>query len=278
MGVAVLLALCSAAAYGLSDFVGGLLSKRASVWAVAAVSQFTAAILSFGLVAVESVGPASDMLRWGVLAGLGSAAGTVFIYRGLAVGRMAVVAPLSAITAAAVPVLTGLLGGEYPGALPIAGIIIALPSIWLVSGGGSGLHDAGRADVVNGLVAGGGFGLQFAALGQVPEDAGLFPLAMSQALSVVFIVGCAAALRERWLPHNRFGGFGVVAGLLSGIATVCFQFAAQQGLLAIAGVLTALYPAVTVLLAGTILRERIDTAQAAGLTFAAVAIALIATG
>jgi drug/metabolite transporter (DMT)-like permease len=278
MGVAVFLSLCSAAAYGLSDFVGGLLSKRTSVWAVAAVSQSTAAVLSYGLAGVESAGPASDMLRWGMLAGLGSAAGNVFIYRGLARGRMAVVAPLSAITAAALPVLAGFLAGEEPGTLPIAGIIVALPSIWLVSGGGSGLHDAGRGEVANGLVAGAGFGLQFAALGQVPETAGLWPLAISQALSVVFIVGCAAALRERWVPHDRYGGFGVGAGLLSGIATVCFQLSAQQGLLAIAGVLTALYPAVTVLLAATILRERIQTAQAAGLTFAALAIALIAAG
>lgn len=273
-----LLSLCSAIAYGLSDFVGGVLSRRASVWAVAATSQATAAVLALGLIATNVGEPRSGDLLWGVLAGIGSGAGNVFIYRGLAGGRMAVVAPLSAIAAAGVPVLVGLFGGERPGALPVVGVLTALPAIWLVSNGGSGLRDASRADVVNGLLAGLGFGAQFSALGQVREQAGLTPLAVSQVVSVVAIVMGAVVLSGSWLPRDRFSRLGAVAGLLAGIATVCFQLAVRYGLLSLAAVVTSLYPAVTVLLAALILRERIGRAQGVGLALALMAIALIASG
>lgn len=278
MGAVVLLSLCSAVAYGLSDFVGGVLTRRASVWTVAATSQATAAVLAIGLAASNAGDHHAGSLLWGILAGIGSGAGNVFIYRGLAGGRMAVVAPLSAIAAAALPMLVGLVTGERPGMLPVMGVLIAMPAIWLVSGGTSGLLDANRADVVNGVVAGVGFGVQFSALGQVPPQAGLTPLAVSQAVSVVAIVVSAVALSAPWIPRDRFSRFGTVAGLLAGIATVCFQLAVQYGLLTIAAVLTSLYPAVTVLLAAMVLRERIERAQGVGLTLAATAVALIASG
>jgi drug/metabolite transporter (DMT)-like permease len=255
-----------------------VLSRRASVWAVAATSQATAAVLALGLIATNLGEPRAGDLLWGVLAGIGSGAGNVFIYRGLAGGRMAVVAPLSAVAAAGVPVLVGLFGGERPGALPMVGVLTALPAIWLVSNGGSGLRDASRADVVNGLLAGLGFGAQFSALGQVREQAGLTPLAVSQVVSVVAIVMGAVVLSGSWLPRDRFSRLGAVAGLLAGIATVCFQLAVRYGLLSLAAVVTSLYPAVTVLLAALILRERIGRVQGVGLALALMAIALIASG
>jgi uncharacterized membrane protein len=276
--VALLLSLCSAIAYGLSDFVGGLLTRRAGAWAVAAASQGTAAALTLALVATHAGEPRTGDLLWGVLAGVGSGAGSVFIFRGLAGGRMAVVAPLSAIAAAGVPVLVGVAAGERPGALPMLGVLAALPAIWLVSSGGSGMRGGSRADVVNGLAAGLGFGVQFAALGQVPGEAGLTPLAVSQWASVVAIALGATAASAPWLPRDRFSRLGAVAGVLAGVATVSFQLAAQRGLLSLAGVLTSLYPAVTVLLAATVLRERIGRAQGVGLALAATAVALIASG
>jgi uncharacterized membrane protein len=124
----LLLSLCSAVAYGLSDFVGGLLTRRASVWAVAATSQATAAVLVVGLTTARVGQPRAGDLAWGVLAGLGSGAGNVFIYRGLGGGRMAVVAPLSAIAAAGLPALVGLLSGERPGILPVIGVLTAMPA------------------------------------------------------------------------------------------------------------------------------------------------------
>ncbi len=278
MGLAVLLSLCSAVAYGLSDFVGGLLAKRVSVWAVAATSQSAAAVLTAGLVTTFATEASVAAIGWGVVGGLGSGAGNVFIYRGLAGGRMAVVAPLSAIASAALPVMVGLATGERPGFVAIAGVLVALPAIWLVSGGGSTSGVAARADVINGTIAGLGFGVQFSALGQIPQEAGLFPLAVSQVVSVAAIVAGALVVSAPWVPRTRVGAYAIGAGVLAGSATVFFQLAVQYGMLTISGVLASLYPAVTVILAATILRERIHVAQGIGLTLAAAAIALIAAG
>jgi drug/metabolite transporter (DMT)-like permease len=274
----LVLSLCAAVAYGLSDFVGGVVTRRASVWAVAATSQAAAAVLTVGLVATNLGDATFSDVSWGALAGLGSGAGNVFIYQGLARGRMAVVAPLSAISAAALPVLVGLSAGERPGILPVVGVLTALPAIWLVSTSGRGLRHADRGDVVCGLVAGLGFGVQFSALGQVPEQAGLTPLVVSQVVSVMAIVIAAVAMSAQWIPRDRHSRLGAAAGLLAGTATVCFQLAAQRGLLTIAGVVASLYPAVTVLLAATVLRERIRRTQGAGLALATTAVVLIALG
>jgi uncharacterized membrane protein len=196
----VLLSLCAAVAYGLSDFVGGVVTRRASVWTVAATSQAAATVLTIGLLATRLGDPTFGDLSWGALAGLGSGVGNVFIYQGLARGRMAVVAPLSAITAAALPVLVGLSTGERPGILSMIGVLIALPAIWLVSTSGDEPSHAGRSDVIYGLLAGLGFGAQFSALGQVPEQAGLTPLAVSQVVSVIAIVIGAVARSTHGCP------------------------------------------------------------------------------
>jgi len=278
MTVAVLLSLCAALAYGLSDFIGGILTRRASAWAVAVASQAAALVLAafFALTALAT--PSAGALAWGALGGIGSAAGNVFIYRGLGSGRMTVVAPISAIAAATLPVMTGIVGGERPGLIALIGVAAALPAVWLVSGGGAGLRGASRSDVVNGLAAGLGFGTQFSALGQIPADAGLAPLALSQVVSVASIVIGATMLSSPWVPRDRYSRLGGFAGLLAGIATICFQLATQSGLLTIAGVLTSLYPAVTVVMAAALLRERVRPLQSVGLLLAGASVVLIAVG
>jgi drug/metabolite transporter (DMT)-like permease len=274
----LILSLCAAIAYGVSDFVGGVAARRANVWSVASTSQTTAALLIVALAFTNLGMPTRGDLVWGALAGIGSGTGTVFIYRGLARGRMAVVAPLSAITAAALPVLAGVAGGERPRALAMIGVLIALPAIWLVSASGEHVERATRADLRDGLLAGLGFGILFAALGQVPERAGLTPLAVSQVVSAVTIAVGAIAQTSRWIQLDRGSSLGTVAGLLAFVGTLCFQLATQRGLLSIAGVVASLYPAFTVLLAALVLRETIHRRQAAGLALAAASIALIASG
>jgi len=278
MTAVVLLSLCSAIAYGASDFIGGVLARRVSAWAIATTSQTAAMLLALVMVAFNPIEPPARALAWGAVGGIGASAGNVLIYRGLGSGRMSVVAPVSALAAAALPVLVGLLTGERPGAQRLAGVAIALPAVWLVSGGGAGLRNVHVGDVLNGLGAGLGFGLQFSALGQVPRDAGLMPLALSQIVSVAGIVVSAAAISAPWVPRDRHSRLGAVAGVLAGIATICFQLAAQAGLLTIAGVLASLYPAVTVLLAALVLKERVQSSQGAGLALAAGAVVLIAAG
>lgn len=279
----IVLALASAVMYGVSDFLGGVLGRRTSVWSLAVVTQ-VAALVVIGIVALAIGGRPEPMdWTWGATSGIGIGAGTAFLYRGFSSGRIGVVAPLSAVGAALLPVAVGLVAGERPPALTWVGIAIAFPAIWLVStasdpaGGSSGRVRLGDG-VVDGLLAGLGFGLTFSTLGQVPESAGLAPLALGEAVSIVTVIFLAFAMREEWVPRDGASWFGIAVGALAAGAAVAFLFATQAGLLTVASVLTSLYPAVTVLLAATILRERVHAAQGLGLVLALAAVALIAAG
>jgi drug/metabolite transporter (DMT)-like permease len=282
--VTVVLALSSAIMYGCSDFVGGLLSRRTSVWQVAVVVQTSATVAVLLAALLFSGDPAPGALAWGALSGLGSGLGTIFLYRGLSTGRMSVVAPLSAVGSAVLPVMVGFLTGDRPSLLAWIGIVCALPAIWLVSAGEGAEGIAGQpvrragAGVVDGILAGLGFGFIFVALGQVPEGSGLVPAGLGLGVSIVVVIVPAVALRRPWLPRDRYAASAVSVGVLAALATVLFQFAVQSGLLSIASVLSALYPAFTVLLAVLMLREHIRRGQAAGLVLAAAAVTLVAAG
>jgi drug/metabolite transporter (DMT)-like permease len=271
----VLLSLAAAIAYGLSDFVGGLASRRTSAWPVAFVGTAAAFLGALALALVTDGSPTRSDLLWGALAGVGTGVGGAFLYRGLAAGRMGVVAPISAVGAALVPVCVGVATGERPDVLVWLGLVAAVPGIWLVSRepGGSGDLAAG---ILDGVLAGLGFGLLFAAMGQVPEEAGFAPLVVAQAVGVVCVALTATLLGSRWVPTERSQAWGVVAGLLATGAVVAFLLATQTGLLTIASVVTSLYPAITVGLAALVLRERIHASQGLGLLLCGAAVALVA--
>lgn len=275
----VLLALAAAVGYGLADFVGGLLSRRTSVWTVTVLMQFTGAAALTLIAWIGFSMPATRDLAWGAASGIGSGAGTFFLYRGLAAGRMGVVAPLSAVGAAVVPVLVGVALGERPAPAAWAGVALAFPAIVLVSREPSAQLTrpaAGRAGLRDGLLAGGGFGLLFVALGQVPEDAGLWPLAFGQVTSLLILAaGAWLASSGRHPAPRRVVAGALAAGLLAAAATGAYQLATYGELVSVAAVLTSLYPAVTVALAAVVLHERASRVQAAGLALAAVAVVLI---
>lgn len=283
MPAAVLLALGAALMYGLSDFLGGLIGRRTSVWSIAAVGQAASAVL-VGIVAAVAPGdPRILDWGWGTLAGVGGGVGTVFLYRGLAGGRMGVVAPISAVGAAVLPVIVGVIVGERPAPMAWIGIACAFPAMWLVSTGAHSRAEAGKPrlgeGVADGLLAGIGFGVLFAAIGQVPEAAGLGPPALGQAVATIVIVAIAAALRHSPLPDGWTAWAGAaVVGALAAAALVLFLIASQLGLLTVVSVVTSLYPAFTIALATIVLRERIHRTQAIGLLLAAVAVGLVAAG
>lgn len=286
--MAVLLALLSALAYGLSDFLGGVLSRRTSAWSVSVVAQISSASCT-SLVALFVPGePAAADFRWALLAGVGSGMGAGFLYRGFAAGRMGVVAPVSAVGAALVPVLVGVVTGERPAPLVWLGVLAALPAIWLVSsppaasrapdGAGSGPGISFAAGLRDGVLAGLGFGVLFAALGQVPQSAGWWPLAFGQAVGVPAVVLLAIGLRASWVPRGRTVRLALCAGPLGATAGGLFLLASQQGYLTVAGVLASLYPASTVLLAAVVLHEKVHRAQGVGLGLCALAVVLVAGG
>lgn len=290
--MAIILALTSALAYGLSDFVGGLLSRRTSAWSVAVVAQTSATVCTAAIATFVAGTPRAGDLAWAVLAGSASGMGAGFLYRGFASGRMGVVAPVSAVGAALVPALAGTLGGERPTIIVWLGVVCAMPGIWLVSrspdqpapDGGSQIDTRPRRrahlaeGVLDGVLAGIGFGVLFAALGQVPERAGLWPLALAQAVAVPMVILLALGLRAAWRPRGRTVWWALLAGPLGATATGAFLLASQSGFLTIAGVLASLYPATTVFLAALVLHERIHRAQGYGLGLCAVAVALVAAG
>ena len=279
--MAILLALCCALAYGLSDFVGGLVSRRTSAWSVAVVAQLSSALCMAAFALTLTGDPAPVHFLWGALAGVAGGAGTGFLYRGFAAGRMSVVAPVSGVGAALVPVVVGSLGGERLTLLVWLGIVCALPGIWLVSTGtGATTTSAGGggSGVVDGTLAGLGFGALFALLGQIPDSAGMWPLALTQCVAIPAVVLLATAVRSAWVPRGRYVWWALVAGPLGAAATATFLVASQLGFLTVTGVLASLYPASTVLLAAVVLREKIHPAQGIGLGLCAVAIALVAGG
>jgi len=280
--VAILLSLLAAASYGLADFVGGVTSKRTSPWAVALVAQLGGSALVFVLSAVTEGDVTTADVWWSVAAGVANGFGTAFLYRGLSSGRMGVVAPVSGVGAVLVPVVVGLATGERPPVLVWAGIVAAVPGIWLVASD-PGVEDVGgdrpgRSGVVDGVLAGLGFGSLFAALAQIPEEAGFLPLALNQLVAAAAIIAVASTLRQDWVPRQPVAAYGVASGALGALATGAFMVAAQGGYLSVTAVLASLYPAFTVVLAATVLREHVHRGQAVGLVLCASAIALVASG
>ena len=280
--MAIVLALLSALSYGLSDFVGGLVSRRVSAWSVAVLGQASATVCTAVTALFVAGAPHGHDFAWAALAGVASGVGTGFLYRGFSSGRMGVVAPISAVGSAVVPVLAGVAGGERPHLLVWLGVAVALPAIWLVSSSPPTNDGAGRAPLaagaVDGVLAGFGFGGLFAALGQVPGGAGLWPLTLAQVVTVPTVVVGATVLGAQWWPRGRAVRPALLTGPLGASATVLFLLASQRGFLTVTGVLASLYPAATVLLAARVLREHIHRIQALGLALCAVSVALVVAG
>jgi drug/metabolite transporter (DMT)-like permease len=279
--VTVLLSLLAAASYGLGDFNGGIFSKRGGPWAVSLVVQLSGALLVLVVALVDGGDPTRADLAWALVAGLGNGFGTAFLYRGLASGRMGVVAPVSGVGAVLVPVVVAVVTGERPGPAVWFGVVLALPAIWLVSREPVRPLDGpptGGNGVLDGILAGLGFGALFAALAQIPEEAGFLPLALNQLVAAVAIVAVAVSLRQPWVPRNRWVLGGVISGALGALATGLFQVASQHGYLSVAAVITSLYPAFTVLLAALVLRETVHKGQAVGLALCACSVTLVALG
>ena len=197
--MAILLALGCAVVYGAADFLGGLASRKTSVFGVVALSQI------IGLVALLALLPwlggpveAAD-LWWGAASGLAGAAGLVVFFRTLARGVMSVIAPVTAVTAAAVPVLVGLLTGDRIGIWSAVGIGLALAAVVLVSaeGGLTALSQARPASLLPALLAGSMFGIFFVLLDRTCDDSGLTPLVTARLASVALVVTsrCSPASR-----------------------------------------------------------------------------------
>ncbi len=277
--MAVVLALASAVVYGLADFCGGIASRRAAAATVVAVSQAAGLVVVALLLPWLAGEPAPADLAWGAAAGAAGGAGLLLFYRALADGVMSVVAPVTAVSAAAFPVLGGLVLGERLGPAAVAGIVLALVAVVLVAAedGLSSLRTARLRTVAPALAAGAGFGLFFVLLERTGGDAGLTPLAAARVVSVLLVGGLALATVRSLRVPRRVLPVVLLAGVGDMAANALFLVATQAGgQLAVTGVLASLYPVSTVVLAQVVLRERLAGVQRTGLLVAAAAVVLIA--
>lgn len=274
----VLLGLISALCYGISDFVAGIGGRRTSVGAVVLLVQpFAALVTLVALGLFPGSGPTTATLIWGAVSGVGNGLGTLALYRGLAIGQMSVVAPVSAVLTALVPAAVGLGLGDRLSLIEGAGIALAVPAILLVSAEGRSVPIA-ASGVLDGVAAGAGFGLLLVALDQAGSSAGAWPLLPGQIVAFAVIAPLALRMREPNISVRRAIPYGATAGVLGGVATLAFLTATGRGRLPLVAVLTALYPAVTVILARLMLAERWTRSQVAGLVAAAAAVGLISVG
>lgn len=279
--MAIILAVLSALAYGSSDFAAGLASRRFAAAPVTTVAQVLGVVTAVAAVILfPGRGPNDAALEWGALSGVGSALGTLSLYHGLSVARMSVVASVSAVLTAVLPVIVGVALGNHLGGGAIVGVIIAIPAIVMVCWHPQARGPtAARAGPIYGVLAGCGFALLFIALDRAGTQAGAWPLLPGQIVSVLLIAPLGyRALGAAGRPAAWVAVLTLVAGVLSGTANLLFLAATGHGQLAIVAVLTALYPAVTVLMARTFLSERWTRLQGAGLLAAAAAITLVTAG
>ncbi|MEV0378600.1 DMT family transporter [Nonomuraea sp. NPDC050643] len=272
----VILATACAIVYGTADFFGGLATRRSQVLSVVVLSQMAGLAVILGLLPLLPGAFSGLALSWGLAAGLSGAAGLVLFYRALATGVMSVVAPTTAVTSAALPVMFGLARGERPQTWALVGVALALGSVLLVSQDRSGGGRVSLSSVLISLAAGAGFGGFFILLTMAPHEAGLWPLVGARLSSVTLVALLALLTRRALRPGPRSLHIIVAAGVLDMAANVLYLLAQQDGLLSLVAVLVSLYPASTLLLANRVLGERLRAVQVTGVACALVAVALIA--
>jgi drug/metabolite transporter (DMT)-like permease len=273
--MAVVLALLCAIVYGAADFFGGLASRRAATVTVVVLSQtigFAALLVILPFLGGQVTAP---NLAWGAACGVAGAAAVALLYRGLSIGSMSVVSPTTAVLAAVVPVVYGVVvRAERPSAIAYAGIALALVAVVIVS-----LAPAPRANRPDGalpaglaeaLGAGMCFGLFFIALAQTGPAAGMVPLVAARATSIaLFVAALAASGRLATLRIRLDAVRAIVAcGVLDMVANVLYVMAVRSGMIWVVAVISSLYPAATVALAAVVLHERLGRVQWAGVGLA----------
>jgi len=282
----IVLALGSAIAYGVSDFIGGVLTKRAQVFNVILLSQLVSCVLLVLALPFWDGSFSWEALQWGIVAGVAGMAGAALLYRGLAIGRMGVVAPITAVLAAVIPLSFGLAVGERPGWLSLIGVGIGLGAVVLISsspepeatGGTDGepLPSSGGRGILEALGAGAGFGLFFILLERTPDGSGIWPLAGTR-ISMIGAVALLAVLTHApFRPSTGMVPSLVLLGFTNLAADLLYLLATRAGLLSLVAVITSLYPAATVALARGFLGERMVKQQLLGMVFAALSVTFIA--
>ena len=276
-GVPIALAFACAVVYGIADYCGGRSSRSAPSVAVSVIGQLSSLVLGLaGVLIIGTAWPAARELGWGALAGCASAFALASFYHALSHGSMAVVAPITAVTSAVLPVIFGLARGERPAGVAYVGMVLAVVAVALVSGAIGERHAVtSRSTLMYAFGAGFGFAVIFIALGETTPASGLWPLVASRVVSVVIVSTIALWTRTAVRGHGTIWRLAALAGILDMSANYIYLLAAQRGLLSIVVVVVALYPVSTVVLAFGLDHERVSRSQAVGMMMALCALVLV---
>lgn len=275
--MSVYFALGGALSYGLGDFAGGLATRRAPVVIVTAVVQLAGFVALLPVVPFAGGTPSWAAVGWGVAAASAGTGGLLLYLRALAMGPMGVVAPLSAVVGAGLPLLIGVLGGERIGPVTLVAIGIALVAIVLATAGGE-RGTGGRLGPLMALGAGVGFGLFWIGLNEAPADSGMWPLLVGRAASAPVLFAVAALTCGLRTGSGFPWRLALVSGVFDTLANVFFLLATRSGDLGVSAVVVSLYPVVVALLAALVLRERLTGMQIGGAGLAVSASVLLAVG
>ena len=276
--LAIALALGASLSWGLGDFLGGLKSRSLHVLTVLAISQAAGLGAVFVWLALSGDGfPGWASTAYAAAAGVGGCLGLGALYRGMAVGAMGIVAPVSAASAA-IPFTVGVASGERPGVLQVAGILVALAGVALASREPADRGGGRAAGVGLALVAALGFGLFFVFLDRAAEESVPYAVATARGVSSLLAVAVAIVVGATLRPSAGALPALVAVGLCDVGANVLFGLASTHGFLSVVSVLSSLYPVVTVALAALLLHERIAPAQRLGVAGALAGAALITAG
>ena len=271
---AVVFGLTSAVSWGIGDFSGGLATRRTPVLTVVLLSQFTGMILLIALAVIrtEAAPTLSDIL-WGAGAGLVGQIGLFAFYRAMAIGQMGIAAPIAAVLSAAIPVVVGSFTQGLPDGLHLVGFLLALIGVWFIS---RPHPEIGRpAGLELAVVAGLGFGGFLVLIAQVHQNAVFWPLVAARVASITVMLGVILVQQRFAAPQRSQVPLIMFAGIMDTGGNAFFVLAAQAGTLAVAGVLSSLYPAATVVLALVILKEKLTKIQGAGILLVLAAIPMI---
>ncbi|MCD6726057.1 MAG: DMT family transporter [Solirubrobacteraceae bacterium] len=281
---ALALALVAASCWGLGDFVAGLQARARSAAAVVALSQLVGLAILVGVVAIATPpAPSGEDAVAAAIAGLAVAAAMVALYHGLATGPMSVVAPLSA-TGAGLAAIVSLVDGDRPAAAQLAGMAVALIGVIVITSraehGGGVTRPVVGGGVALGVVAAISFGVYYVAMERAAAGGVLQALTIARAAGVcglaLLLLGASKGRRPRRSPGGLWPLIAI--GLLDMAANAGYALASTLGSLGVVAVLASLYPAVTVLLAAALLREKMPALRVAGAIGVFAGVALMVAG
>jgi drug/metabolite transporter (DMT)-like permease len=281
--LAAVLALSSSLTWGLADFIGGLQSRRHPLLTVLVLSQgFALLLILVAIAGGAAIEHDTASTLWAAGAGALGVLGLMCFYRALAIGTMSIVAPISA-TGTVIPVVVGLASGERPSTLQIGGMVLAIVGVILAGRDaaepGSEAHRTGRAAVLLALIAAVGFGSFFVGVHQAQETADTTWVLLAARGPEVLILLVIFAVTRPGMPSSRGALLPILAaGFFDLLANLLFVLAVERGLLSVVGVLGALYPAVTVLLARAVLHERLTRSQDVGVVITLAGVVVLGAG